>query len=216
MLQEAIQWVLAIVPLAALIYLGGKWALKKGFPSLMPLLYFLVPTYLISVVLTVSVGPEELNAYCSLDLSAAVFLLSPPLVWDALFGMGVAEARLDLAFLSVFFIAFLPAWLALKTTVGVPGTEDGDLDWRVAGYRLLGGWVVVIIMGLGMPNFFAGIFTLLTSFEILGINGIFWVCLGALAAFCALAFWRLKSRGEKNGEEKVCEIIDGREVCRYE
>jgi hypothetical protein len=230
-LQEVLQWTLTIVPIAVLGLLGAKWAvtwiMKKAFPSLTGILYFLIPTYLVCGVLVISIGERALNAHTAIDLSMVVFLLLPPLVWDALFGMGVVEGRLDLLFLSVFFIVAMPLWIAAKTTVGFEAGPEEDKSGRpLFAKRVIGAWVIVIIMGLGIPNFSTFIFERLLAFSLLGLNGIFWA-VAAVAAGAGI-FALLRHRKGHGGPGPApegdspegrrgdnCQLIDGRWVCEY-
>lgn len=213
-LSSIMQWGFIIIVILILVVILIKWILKKSFPSLMSLFYFAIPTYIVNTIIVASVGNETLNYYTLFEMPSFALYLSPPLVWDALFGMGMAEDRIDLLGVATFFIVFLPFWIALKSSAGVNESQvEKGLKWK----KLISGWVIVIILGLGMHNFFLYLFILLIETKLLGLGLIFWIAI-IVAVVLLLIFW--KRRRDKNNwspeNDPQCQFINGEWVCPYD
>jgi len=203
-----LQWVLSAIAIAILCFFLFRWVLKKSFPTLRKVFYFLVPTYIIGAILVVAIGNEQLNQYTLFEFDNFVFFLCPPLVWDAMFAMGIDQNKISLVLVSLFFIVFLPIWVAMKTSAGNNESEKKYAFVR----RLVSAWVIVTIMGMGMANFYTYIFTWMTTYSFLGIAVIFWIL---IITVVFIVMYYLYKRRKKDKGEGGCQIIDGEWVCPY-
>lgn len=207
-----LQWILSIIAIAILGFFLLRWVLKKSFPRTRKIFYFLVPTYIIGAILTTTLGNDKLNEYAVFEFSSTVFYLCPPLVWDAIFAMGIEEGKLSLVLLALFFIIFMPIWVAIKTSAGVDNGEDGK---KKLGFikRLISAWVIVTIMGVGMTNFYTYIFLFIINTVFLGISLIFWIAIAA--ALIILIYMLVRRWRREHNPENGCQLIDGEWVCPY-
>jgi hypothetical protein len=155
---------------------------------------------------------EKLNDYSVFDFSSVVFYLCPPLVWDAIFVMGIEEEKLSLVLLSLFFIIFLPVWVASKTSAGTNKDDGGDKKFAFI-KRLISVWVIVTIMGVGMTNFYTYIFLFLINTAFLGISLIFWIAI--VIALIIVIYLLIKRWRREHDPENGCQLIDGEWVCPY-
>ena len=174
LMSMIMQWGFIIIVVFVLIIILIKWVLKRSFPSLVSFFYFAVPTYIVNTILVASVGNDTLSQYTLFEMPAIALYFSPPIVWDALFAMGIAESRTDLALVSTFFIVFLPFWIAFRSSAGV---NQEKVQNRIRLRKFISAWVIVTILGLGMSNFYFYILTFLVETQVLGLGIIFWIAI---------------------------------------
>jgi len=214
LLETIMQWGFIIIIILILAIILIKWLLKKSFPSIIGIFYFAIPTYIVNTIIVASVGSETLNQYTIFELPTIALYLSPPLVWDALFAMGVSDGRIDLMMVATFFIVFLPIWIALKSSVGINPEKDRKyLKLK----KLVSAWIIVTILGLGMSNFYLYILNFLITYQFLGIGLIFWISI-AFAIILIILWWRKKRKQSKWSPENdsECQLINGEWVCPYD
>jgi len=212
LLQTFMQWGFVVIIIVVLVGILMKWGLKKIFPSLVSLFYTLIPTYIINAIVVIALKGEVLNQYAVLKFPYFGYFISPPLVWDSLFGMGLAESRIEILILSSFFIAFLPPWLAWRTTLGL--SEEGTKNHLFI-KRLLCAVMVILVLGLGLPNFTTYILFILVDIKFLGMNLLFWIII-AIGIFLTVFFLVRKFKRRKMKNETECELINGEWVCDVE
>lgn len=212
LLRNFMQWGFIIILVIILIIIVSKWGLKKAFPKLTNLFYFIIPTYIINFILVSVLKTDEINEYTIFEFPSVALYICPPLVWDALFGMGMAQERFELLFVATFFILFIPIWIAWRTSSGVTVKNSQDNNLRILFLkRLACAWMIVVIMGLGLTNFSLFILDFLVINEILGLSLVFWIAMGSLVIII-LVYFMQKRKKDKNIQPE-CEWIDGKWVC---
>ena len=206
-----VQWFLSIIAIVIIGYLALKWGLLKSFPALKKFFYFLVPTYIFGAILTVAIGVDDLNKYTMIEFPSFVFYLCPPLVWDSMFAMGIVEENVLLVIVSTGAIIFLPIWLAIMSTSGISKEEGEDKGKKRALKRFISAWIIISIMGMGLPNFYSFILSSLINVNLLGISLLVWILI-AIAIVAIIIFLRRRRKGKGENE---CQLIDGEWVCPY-
>lgn len=208
-----LQWILAMGALIFISLIILKWVLKKSFPRMRELFYFLVPTYIAGAIITIAIGYQRLNEHTMFPFPSFVFYLCPPLVWDALLAVGLAEENILQIIVSLFFILFMPLWFALKTSAGLNKEEEEESKLNFL-KRLASAWIIVTIMGIGMPNFYFYIITSLVITNILGISLIIWTIIAFI--IIVMVFFLIKKHKFKNDHpDNGCQLIDGEWVCPF-
>ncbi len=209
-----LSWIFVLLPVIVIGFFVLKYVLKKIFPGLTVVFYFLIPTYLISIILVLVIGVDKLNYYALVDFSIFIYFLCPPLVWDTLFGKGIAEEDVLLVTTTTFFIVCLPLWVVTRSSTGTR-LKEGEKRFTLR--RLFAAWIIVTIMGFGMPHFYSFIFIFLLEHSFLGISFLIWTAIFvAIIIVIRIAVGKLKKKNTQMMPKKKlveCELINGELIC---
>lgn len=213
-LQLYLSWIFVLLPVIVVGFFILKYVLKKVFPGLAIFFYFIIPTYLISIILVFAISVKKLNIYALMKFPLFIYLICPPLVWDTLFGMAIAENNVLLVTTATFFIVCLPLWVATRSSAGTK-LKEGEKRFTLR--RLFAAWIIVTIMGFGMPNFYSFIFTFLLEHRFLGINLLLWIAIFiAVIIIIYIAVGKIRKKDTQMMPKKKlveCELIDGELIC---